>query len=104
MNQSELTDFETGEKILEWHYIVIQNHENEEIFAMINTGTYNKRARKVLTERYSSGPFHLRENCTYDVYSIKGSKKNLIGTVSKDMIEKGFPRIFEYFRGMRLPN
>jgi len=34
MNQSELTDFETGEKILEWHYIVIQNHENEEIFAI----------------------------------------------------------------------
>jgi hypothetical protein len=86
------------------HYIIIQNRENEEIFAIVNTETYNQRVREVLRERYSSGPFYIRENFEYDVYVANESQKNFIGTASKDMIEKGFPKIFEYFEGMSLLN
>ncbi len=98
-------DFETGEKIDERHYVLIQDNENGELFASINTGTYNKRAREVLAERYSSGPFHLSNKCCrYNVFVANESKKSPIGDISREMLEKGFPKVVEFFNESKFFN
>ena len=103
---SELVDFETGEKIVENHHMIIQNPKNE-LFVKINTHTYYNRIREILRERYSSGlgDFERKgEDKTYILYLANKNGRSNIGTISRDMLKKGFPEIFKKFNESKFLN
>jgi hypothetical protein len=95
---------------LEENYFLIQDSENEEIVACINRDTYNQKVREVQRERYAPKVKEASKlemagaNYRYNIYLVSNSKRVPIVRLSEDMIEKGFPKIFEYFKGMNLLN
>lgn len=107
LEELEMTDFETGKKIDGNHYMIIQDPEKEELFTRVNTKTYTREVREVLMERSSSGLGDLEragENKRYLLCVANKNGRSPMGTISKDMLEKGFPETFKYFNGINLPS
>ncbi len=109
LEELEMTDFETEEKIDEKHYMIIE-HPEDGNFVRINTDNYTNKIREVQRERYSPENKEVRkleragEDASYNIYIVTSNGRHPSLPLSEDMLKKAFPKTFEYFNEMHFLN